>query len=134
MKILDLAYKINSGLLSYIMTVSRMPERNIKSLVALPRTINLIYNLIEQNIIMNGRNTDIERLTSLLFENETSQITFNMVDFRFKAIDIFTQYNIFMNTPDYHNYTGMINYYDPQALMEINTKYFEENPLDLNEF
>lgn len=134
MKILDLAYKINSGLLSYIMTVSRMPERNIKSLIALPKIINLIYSLIEQNIIVNGRNTDIERLTNLLFEDEPSQITFNMVDFRFKAIDIFTQYNIFKNTVDYHNYTGMINYYDPQTLMEINMKYFEENPLDLNEF
>jgi hypothetical protein len=93
MSILPLGYEISSELLSYIMAVSRMPERNIRSLVALPKTIKLIHSLINQNIIMNGRNTDIERLTNLLFENETSQITFNMVNFRFKAIDILYENN-----------------------------------------
>lgn len=127
-----LACNMNSELLSFIMSITRMPERSVKSIVSIPKIVKLLSKLLSENIILNQRNTDIDRLSNLLFQEEENQIPGVTIDFRFKAIDIPFQYSVFVNSPEYLTYKGVItNLYDPDALSEINNKYFANVPIIL---
>lgn len=125
--IVSLASYINPGLLTYIMSVTRLPERSMKSIVDIPKVIRLLSRLLNENIVLNSRNTDIDRLSNLLFQDEENQIPGVTIDFRFKAIDIIFQQSVFNNSGEKTLYTGTItNLYDPVAVNEINEKYFKE--------
>lgn len=122
---------INYELLTYLMSITRMPERNMRSLISVPKAVEKLQKLINQNIIMNCRNTDIDRLTYLLCQDDINPINPIMVDFRFKAIDILYQHGIYITDPNANIYNGIINLYDPEAIKEINQEFFSSNPLDL---
>lgn len=130
--ILTASNKINYGLLSYLMCITRLPERGIKSIVSIPKIVKLLSKLIDQNIIINGKNTDINRLSSLLFMEEENQIPAVTIDFRFKAIDIDFQYSVFIDSVDARRYNGTLtNLYDPVSVREINEKHFSSCPIIL---
>lgn len=124
---------IMPDLLSLIMTMSSVPERNIKNMININTSINIISKLISKNKIINGRSVDLDYLyDAISSESKNSKLNKNIFDNRFKAIDIIYQHMIYYNTNDrLLNDNKLINLYDPENLKYINNEYFKDNPLDL---
>lgn len=123
---------LNSSLISLILSLSRVPERNIQSVHQMPAVIKALNKAVEQKVIMNDRTTDIDYICNVLKSNGWLNVSDpQKIRDRFNAIDIESQYNAFkyLNAP---RYNGMVNLYDPNAVKEISAKYFKDYPLDLN--
>jgi len=118
------------GLISYIMALSSVPERNIKSAFGIKKTMKTIEQAVSKYKIVNGYNSDP---LGFFFNLDIDKIKICDKEFecRFKAIDILFQHNIFINTPECQS-IELKDLYDPETVKEINNKYFVKNPLDLN--
>lgn len=127
----DKSKTIMPELLSLIMTLSSVRERNIKMLCNITSTINIINNAIDNYNIINGYNSD----PNLIWDNitNTRKISTSNVEFcnRFKAIDITYQHQIYTTTTECKLLDeALVNLHDIKAMKAINAQYFVENPLD----
>lgn len=124
------SFGLNVELLPLVFSLTRLPERNLKSLHSIPSVLKSINKAISSGSILNGYSMDIEYICGKLCENGLKINNSFIVEQRFKAVDIESQYLAFISTPNVR-YQGMINLYDPVALKELNMQYFKDNPLDL---
>lgn len=115
------------GLLSLIMSLSSIPDRNIKSLLNITSTLKSLEKAIFDYKILNGHNSNIDLVHKNIDNLKISSVS---LEFRFKAIDIVFQQSVYMNTPECKSIT-FVNLDDPETVKEINNKYFINNPLDL---
>lgn len=121
---------LSPELISLLMTLSSISERNIKSLINIKSALKLLNQNIEQYRILNGYNSDMNNIYNQL-NIEKYNIGITTFDHRFKAIDINFQHSVFINTPECAS-ISLNNLYDPENVKMINNKYFKSNPLDLN--
>lgn len=121
---------LDDGLLSFIMATSKLPERNVKSLLALPKAISLTKDVIRSGKVLNAYNSNISNIYELFPDKEKIQCIHGNIDSRFKAIDILYQHAIYINTPDKY-FKPIQNLYDPRGIHTICNEYFKVNPLDL---
>lgn len=126
----DFIGEMNPGLCSLFMTLSRCPERSIKSFFNLPKAFNIIYSGVSEHKILNGYNSNTENIWNSLYKAEFDKYTYDMFDRRFRVIDILSQYLVYLNT----NYgkVKLMNLVDPDTVKNINNEYFKKFPLDLN--
>lgn len=120
--------RLMPGMLSMLMTLSSVKNRNIKSLLNISKANMILNTAIENNQIQNGYNSTTSFIWDL-FQNDFN-ISKDGLESRFKAIDIVTQQRIYMNTPESKN-IKILNLYDPKTIKIINNQYFITNPLDL---
>ena len=120
--------------LPIIMALSRVPERNIKSLLNINVSINILSKMIEEHYIGSARVSDIEYVYEYIANNVRTDIHGQLFLNRYKAIDIPSQLNILLTDSSscLSIENGLINLYDPVAVQQINNEYFKHNPLDLN--
>lgn len=121
---------LSPALLSLIMTLSSVKERNIKSATNINKAIQLVKNAIDNNLILNGYNYLSDVLWNGI-ENTCLNISKNEFENRFKSIDISYQHSIYMNSPE-SKMIKLLNLIDDDAVREISNTYFKDNPLDLN--
>lgn len=121
---------ISPGLISLLMTLTSVKERNIKSLINIKSAIKQLYLGITEYKLLNGYNSDLQSIWNAL---DTAKFSIGQTTFehRFKAIDIQFQHSVYINTPECKEIT-LNNLYDPDNIKIINNKYFINNPLDLN--
>lgn len=119
---------LDSGLFSLILTLSRVPERNIKSNFNITKTIESLNDAIRNFRIFNGYNSDLEIIWNAMFPESLGFTTFEC---RFKAIDIIYQHGLISQSSKLKNVV-FPNLYDPETVKSINNEYFKNNPLDLN--
>lgn len=127
----------NPELTSLLSTLSNLPSRGIKSLFSIFTALRLLNQAITERIIPNSYCTnpgivyDYITNNGRLIKSKGVSYTREMFINRYNAIDIYSQYIIYSNSPtkivDYD-----INLYDPESVKDINNRYFRENPLDLN--
>ena len=122
--------ELNPELISLIMTITGLQSYNLKSVANSTQAINIIYDAIINNRIINGYNNDIDFVYDNLYGIE-KYIDKTNFKFRYNAIDLIYQFRAYMNTPESRDITWMVNFYDPEALKEINDKYFADCPIDL---
>lgn len=123
---------INSSLLSFIFAMTRLPERNLKSIHQIPATIKALNQVVESGIVMNQRTTAIDYLCEQMVKNTNIKIRDPFLIFqRFRAIDIESQYLAYC-ADSFMKYSGIKNLHDPVTVKEISMKYFKDCPLDLN--
>lgn len=117
-------------LLSTIMAMAGVKERNIKSVCNISSSLKILHRAIEEQKIINGYNSDP---LTLYFNIDNSKLSISekTFEFRFKAIDIYFQYLVYMNTAECKS-IKLNNLYDPETLREINDKHFIKYPLNLN--
>ena len=91
------------------------------------------YTLRKNNILLNGYNPSaLNGITFELLFKDTS-IDYMDIRNRYNAIDLQNQTTIFKSRPDSSNvFKNIINLYDPDSVRNINSKYFQKYPLDLN--
>lgn len=121
---------LSPELISLLMTLSSISERNIKSLINIKTALKLLNLNVSEYKILNGYNSDMNNIYNQL-GIEKYNIGTTTFDHRFKSIDINFQHSIFINTPECKA-ISITNLYDPDAVRAINNKYFKNNPLDLN--
>jgi len=121
---------LSSALVSLIMTLSSVPERNIKSLFNISRTIKILNKAVKGFKIIDGYNSDTEVIWNGIY-NDDFKIGYPTFENRFKAIDIRLQHSIFINTPEAKS-IQFKNLVDPETVRSINNMYFKSTPLDLN--
>lgn len=122
--------KINPELMSLIMTLSGLLQYGLGKICNITTTCNLIINAITNNRILNKYNSAMgDYLYNALNYNNISPDYFR---FRFNAIDLTTQFNIYKSQPESKDISWNINLSDPDTVRNINNNYFIDNPLDLN--
>lgn len=122
---------LDPGLLSSVMALSNLPERNIKSLLNTNTAINVLENAINSYRLNNGYNFHTNSIwTALANIPQIFNVGETILDYRIKCIDIPFQSSVYSNTIE-SSMLRFENLYDPKNVMMINEKYFTENPLDL---
>lgn len=128
-KALDNMLKLNSGLLSLVMTMTKLSSKNVLSLFNTSIAINKLYNAISNNKIINGYNSDIDYIyNNLDISNKIDPVTFK---YRFNAIDLVFQHRLYNNSAESKDMSHLIDLEDRNAVHYINNKYFQDNPLNL---
>lgn len=114
-------------LFTLLLSLSSFPERDIKSVMNIRTAINKIQQGISNYTLMNAHCNPSGFFSGVNCKNASE----DELLCRFKALDILSQYMVFAQIPLETN-IDFKNLYDPNAVKEINEKYFKQNPLDLN--
>lgn len=128
----DIPNMLNPELLSLILALTNVPNRNIPSIFSISKAISILEEAIRNRTIINRYNHNILYLLDGMMGSFTPDIK-DSVRNRFKAIDIHFQHTIYLCTPNAKNNTiGIKNLYDPETVKGLNNQYFRHNPIDLN--
>jgi len=123
--------KINPGLFTLFLALSKLPERNIKSLFNTTKAMKILDEAVATFRLHNGYNSDMESVWNSIYKDSFDSIGYSTFKSRFDVIDIQSQHYGFANSP-YSKGVVFPNLYDPETVKLINNKYFKNNPLDLN--
>lgn len=118
---------IHPSLLSLLMTLTNLPQRNVKTLFNVKTAMNLI-----SQIGIVRYTPDIEETYDALSQIKNIGLPKQMFVNRFRAIDLFYQHMLYTNMAESKDDSYLQQLLDPDAVREINDKYFKANPLDLN--
>lgn len=122
---------LDPGLLSIVMALSNLPERNIKSLLNTNVSIDILEDAIRNYRLSNSYNFHTNSIwTALCNIPQIFNVGETIIDHRIKAIDTNFQSSVYSNTLE----CGMLrfeNLYDPKNVIKINETYFVNNPLNL---
>lgn len=120
---------------SIFQAISGVKSRNLKSMKSANNSIKLLEDAISKNIFTNGYNAnsifylDPNPFLSLFPTETDAAIATN----RFAAIDLQFQTMLYQSSiRSKEAINGIINLYNPQEVRNINDRYFQEYPLDLN--
>jgi hypothetical protein len=122
---------ISAGLYSLFLAGTRLPERDMKSLLSIPVMLREINSVVQLPDVLNGYNTDVEKFCEKMTPKTYVTLQRGNISSRFKAIDTIYQYGIFANTPEAKMYQGCANLYDPNGIHQIDTEYFSKCHLQL---
>lgn len=124
---------ISPELYSMYLALAGCRNRYIRGIMNYNSADKLIHSLISSGIIINGYN--IRPSVDPSFATEIGLDPSAMFTERFNVIDILHQEILFSTMPSYHNIkSSLVDMYDPEAVKDINNRYFRKYPLDLNAF
>ena len=123
--------------LSFILSITKLPERNLKSLVPLKTVLKILNSSIGEGKIMNKYKYDISDNLMMLvaiYPKKFGDIYHEIIS-RYKVIDLNHQKDRFVNTPQYTiAFQPHKNYYDPVAFQQVVQNYFSNsNPIQLED-
>lgn len=118
---------ISPKLFSLLFSLNGIKDRKIKIDHNIIKAKRIIEDAIENRIILNDYNSIID------WNNIQTNKDRCLLQRKFECIDIITQHSIYMN--DIESNYNLQNLYDPDAVREINNRYFvKNNQLNLNVF
>lgn len=123
--------QINPGLYSFILAATRIPEKNVKSLLSLPTAFDATLEALASQKVLNGYNTDVRKFCEEMSEKTYVNLLHGNIEARFRAVDTIYNYGILISSPELYTYTGCKNLYDPNGIHELDTKYFDKCHLNL---
>lgn len=123
---------ISPELLSLLISLTSLPERNIKSACSITKATEYLSNLISTNQIVNGYNSDGLFIFNKIANMSGGKISPFIINNRFKAIDVAYQQLVYMNTSESDYSNELVNLKNKEGIQEINNTYFKSYPLDLN--
>ena len=98
------------------------------------RNVNVLYNIAAAKKIIlgisNGEDIKIDIFQLLNDENVSKTVNVQMIESRLKALDVTFALPYYKQDPESNGYK-FINLEDNGAINKINSKYFENNPLEL---
>lgn len=114
---------LSPRLLSLLMALTNLPERNVKSIFNIQKALEIIRFGINNKKILNDYNTDISSLISEL--SNSKGINSTIIQSRYRAIDVIYQHSIYTTTTNSKlNTIPIVNLYDPESVQQINNEYF----------
>ena len=132
-KSIDNISKISPKLMSILWTFNGNRDVNVSPIVNIRQSVNLIYNAINTNRILNDYQPDPMFVYNSI-PNAYIYMDSNTFLNRFCALDLLYQHLIYSKTPEALDTTWYINLNDPQTVIDINNKHFIDIPLNLSDF
>lgn len=132
----ELNLNLDVRMFSIFQSIAGVRSRNLNAIKNANLTVKLLDLAVASNIFANGYNAN-----SIFYTNpnpfekvfDGSKIDAAMVTNRFAAIDLPFQTMLFKSSIASRDMlVGLINLYDPQEVRNINDRYFQKYPLDLN--
>jgi hypothetical protein len=120
---------------SIYQAIAGIKSRNIPSNKNGNATVKLLEAAVQSNVFSNGYNASGIMRDNTAFTQfcTSSNIDYHELMARFASIDLLYQTMIYKTTPSFIGAAaGIINLYNPQEVRNINDKYFQTYPLDLN--
>ena len=121
---------------SIYQSISGVRSRSMNALLNANTSMKFIYDAISTNVFSTGYNANAIFCTEpnpfdILCENSKVD-PFEVIN-RFAAIDLIYQTSLYNNSiKSKEVMLSITNLYDPQTVRNINDKYFDRYPLDLN--
>lgn len=116
---------------SIINALTRFPERNVKSLYSLTKTLKAFNLLITEGLITNAQSPSFEYL-QLVLEKTFPNINIATVKLRYNALSaIHGALQTYMNSPEFQ-FALFENKYDANILKNYNSLLFSKNPIELD--
>lgn len=124
---------LNPMLLSLVLCISSAVNYT-KAAVRTITTVKAIQSAIAENKILDGYNSDLQRVYSALSGILAGKMSVGEFIAKFQSFDLMYLYSQYINKPSSLDETWNINYHDPLTVKNINDKYFVEYPLDILNF
>ena len=121
----ELLHAINPSLIGMVLAMTRVPERNVKSIVTTPNILSAIDTAIAKGSLLNEYNSNAIIVSSTLDPKVSSRLITNGINERFKSVDYRYQLHCYRNNPERVNFVGCLNKFDPQTLHDIIDRYFK---------
>lgn len=121
----------NPRLLSLLITMTKLQDKELFSLFNITKASNLLYDLISNYKISNDYNSDIEYVYKQINGIDKFISIDDFVN-RFKAVDLIYQYRLYINSIESKDSTWFVNLYDKTTMQEINDHYFQNDPIMLD--
>lgn len=118
---------VNQKWVSGFMVLSGIPKRDIKSLCTYKESLRILQNITDDYKIIEP-----EILYDMVFKSTTRNIDYATIVNRFNCIDLEYQYKMYCNLPESKETSYLNNVHDMNALLDINDKYFKNNPISLD--
>lgn len=116
---------LNTKAISLLMVLSGLPKRNIKSMIDIKKSIQLITSIPDSCL------GDIEAMYKALIILHP-KLDYDEFNNRFKAIDLLYQHKLYEQRPEAKEMSFMQRFNDPETVRNINNTYFQNAPLDLD--
>ena len=123
---------LSGDLLSALYALSRLPDKNISSYVAIKKAYEILSSAVVDGAIPNTQIVDMQYIADTILRKYYPKIDGYIVGERYKAINLYHNHSIMSSTSEKNTYQGFINLIDDNTVKEINNKFFVNNPLDLN--
>lgn len=126
---------LDHRIFSIFQAISGVKTRNLPSLKNVNATISLLEKATENNIFSLGFAQSMDLGIAAAFNGILKSGTIDELELlgRYYAIDLLYQTQLYQMSIESRKITeGIINLYNPQELRDINDKYFQQYPLDLN--
>ena len=120
---------------SIYQSICGVKSRSIPSMKNGSQTIKILEKAVRNNIFANGYNASNIMRENTAFSQfcALEGIDHMRVIAYFSAIDLEYRSILYRSTPAYMGIqSGLVNLYNPQEVRNINDKYFQKYPLDLN--
>lgn len=120
---------------SIYQAIAGVKSRNISSNKNGNATVKLLETAVKSNVFSNGYNANGIMRDNIAFMQFCANLNMDYRELmvRFVSIDLLYQTMIYKTTPSFIGAAaGIINLYNPQEVRNINDKYFQTYPLDLN--
>lgn len=125
---------LHPGLFSMYLAIAGVKTRSLNSIRNANTTIKILEQAVNNQILINGYNSSwhFQNPFEKIFEN--SKVDISDVCNRVDILDFPTNKELYKLTPIYIEMINSVhqNLYDPQEVRNINDKYFQKYPLDLN--
>ena len=123
----------NNYYIPLILAMSGFPKRNFKAIYSIQQTINSINELYNNGMIQPGACINIERILYLISSIYPNKVPYNkQIADRFCCLNYECQVIPFPDDLDIEPFKGIFNLYNPQAIHEVNERFFKNYQLDLN--
>ena len=126
---------INIKQLSMVMALTRVPSRHLKTLYTINGAMDRLYNAYK-NLATRDYIWDLDNFLNIFFMSNKGKVNeqdIQRIKSRYLACEaVQYQYLQYQSLAESKTYNGMVNLYDPKSIQEINNKYFQSCPLDLN--
>lgn len=123
---------INTGFISNILAMTRVPERSMYSILGIPQAYNIINKALEFRFLDNNKIYTQSGINTAL-EAQGVNVNLTELEMRFKCINPQFQsaFVLLYAKPEYRQ-INFIDLEDRQGLQEIISRYFSDIPIDLN--
>ena len=116
---------------SILLSMTKLPERNLRSLISIRDAVKILDALISKvghfNISTDPFTIIPDDILRDAFGKNASKIY--EISCRYKAIDLYKLYHAY-SFNEMVKYNGMINLTDPNGINEISNKYYKKYPVD----
>lgn len=128
-KLVRCCNSLNPTLINFILALTKVPERNIKSRMNISTAINCLAKAVDDGAMLNKYVSDPLYTAGVLKKYTKSNIDCYEIEQRYKSLDMYQLWLGYRMNPSNH-YKGMINLSNVDEINKISNEYYQKTPVD----